>query len=115
MAFKGEPETSDLRDSTSLWFLDQLPKRDNVFAYDPVVPAEDIRSLGIQPVTLAEAFDSADAVVILNNHASFAKADIDSLLATMNKPAVLIDTWRNFNAMVFKRHPGIIYGGLGHD
>ncbi|MGE4503953.1 MAG: nucleotide sugar dehydrogenase, partial [Desulfovibrionaceae bacterium] len=25
LAFKGEPETSDLRDSTALWFLDELP------------------------------------------------------------------------------------------
>ena len=40
MAFKGTPETSDLRESTSLWFLDKLPKKQNIYAYDPVVNAK---------------------------------------------------------------------------
>lgn len=113
MAFKGEPETSDLRDSTSVWFLDRLPKKQNVCAYDPVVSDDEISTLGIRSVSLEDAFDQADAVVILNNHRSYYTWDLSSLLPTMNTPAVVLDTWGHFRPLYFRRHPNIIYGGLG--
>lgn len=114
MAFKGDPETSDLRDSTSVWFLDKLPRKDNVCAYDPVVADADLAGLGIAPVGLEEAFDQADAVVILNNHVSYGTWDLPALLARMNTPAAFIDTWNTFRPVFLKRHPGILYGGLGN-
>lgn len=115
MAFKGEPETSDLRGSTSLSFLSQLPNKNNVRAYDPVVSDDDIKGLGIKPVSLGEGFSGADAVVVLNNHRSYARWDLKALLASMDSPAVFIDTWYNFNPLDLKNHNGILYGGLGND
>lgn len=115
MAFKGYPETSDLRDSTSVWFLDQLPDKRIVWAYDPVVADEDLSDLGITPASLENTFKGADAVVILNNHKSYGAWNIHGLLHSMNKPAVLIDTWYNFDPMLFKQASGVLYGGLGND
>jgi len=115
MAFKGFPETSDLRDSTSLWFLEQLPDPSIVHVYDPVVPEPDLAALGVTPVSLEAAFQDADAVIILNNHKSYASWEIQGLLNTMNKPAVIIDTWYNFDPITFKTVEGILYGGLGND
>ncbi len=113
LAMKGAPETSDLRDSTSLWFLDCLPTKNNVFGYDPVVSPNDINGLGITPVTLQEAFQEADAVVILNNHRSYSNWNLHELLNTMNKIAVVIDSWNNIEPLYFKQQTGILYGGLG--
>jgi len=115
LAFKGEPETSDMRDSTSLRFLDLLPNKKVVYAYDPIVPKSNIESLGISSASLQEAFKDADAAVILNNHKSYCKWKIDKLLDSMNKPAVFIDTWHNYEPLTFKRQKGILYGGLGND
>jgi nucleotide sugar dehydrogenase len=115
MAFKGFPETSDLRDSTSVWFLDQMRDCNNLQAYDPVCTDEELASLEVKPVGMEEAFDGADAVVLLNNHKSYRKWNLSKLFSTMNKPAVFIDTWNNFNPVDMKQHAGILYGGLGND
>jgi UDP-N-acetyl-D-mannosaminuronic acid dehydrogenase len=115
MAFKGNPETSDMRDSTSVMFLKQLPNLSSVVAFDPVVPRRDLEGLGVRTVAAEEVFDGSDLVVILNNHRSYAKWPIHTLLDKMNKPAVFIDTWRVFDPITLKRIPGIIYGGVGND
>lgn len=115
MAFKGEPETSDLRDSTSLWVLDQMPDRSKVSVYDPIIKEADIRALGVQVKTLEGAFKNADAVVILNNHKSYSSINLSKMLALMNKPAVFIDTWNNFNPLQIKQHNDVLYGGLGNN
>ena len=115
LAFKGDPETSDIRESTSLWFIDKIQTKSNVYAYDPVVAREDIGKLGITPVSLEEAFHNADAVLFLNNHNSYTDIDLTALLNTMNKPAIIIDAWHIFEPLYFKRQEGILYGGLGND
>lgn len=115
MAFKGEPETSDLRDSTSLWMLNQLPNKSKVSVYDPIIKKEDIMALGVQAKSLKGAFKNADAVVILNNHKSYSQINLTKMLALMNKPAVFIDTWNNFNPLQIKQHNDVLYGGLGNN
>ena len=114
MAFKGHPETSDLRESTSVWLLNALESKEHVCAYDPIVDAAELTALGVKAVGLEEAFRNADAVVVLNNHKSYLKWDLSKLLALMNKPAVFIDTWHLFNPMVLNREKGIVFGGLGN-
>jgi len=114
MAFKGHPETSDLRDSTSVWFLNELESLKNVKAYDAVIDDEDLESLGIEATDLEGAFKDSDAVVILNNHKSYVKWDLSHLFSLMNKPAVFIDTLHNFNPILLKQEKGILYGGLGN-
>ena len=115
LAFKGNPETSDMRDSTSIRFLDLLPQKNNVCVYDPVISAPAIAKLGVRPVSLREGFKDADAVVILNNHHSYRDFNIFELTKLMRKPAVLIDTWHIFEPLDIKRMAGIIYGGVGND
>lgn len=114
-AFKGDPETSDLRDSTSLWFLDRLPNRANVIGYDPVVQPEELSALGITAGTVRECFTDTDAVVILNNHRSYRDLNVFALLKLMRRPAVFVDTWHVFNPIDIKRVEGILYAGVGND
>ena len=115
MAFKGDPETSDLRDSTSLWVLNELPDKSKVSVYDPVIGHAEIQALGVKPKTLEGAFTGADAVVILNNHKSYRSMNLTKMLSLMNKPAVFIDTWNNFNPLQIKQHNDVLYGGLGNN
>lgn len=115
LAFKGEPETSDLRGSTSLELLAQLPEIGQLRGYDPVVPAETIAELGLLPVSLEEAFEGADALLVLNNHASYTGWKLPTLLDRMRKPAIFIDCWHLFEPTVIKDVEGILYGGVGND
>jgi UDP-N-acetyl-D-mannosaminuronic acid dehydrogenase len=103
----------DLRDSTSLWFLEHLPNHKNIYAYDPIVKPEDIKKLGIKPVSLEQGFRNADAVVFLNNHQSYHNIDIFHYTSLMKKPAVFIDTWHLFEPLDVKSIDGIVYGGIG--
>jgi len=116
IAFKGVPETSDMRESTSLKVLELLKKTTaSIRVHDPIVPKRELARLGIEPVDLEGAFDGADAVIILNNHHSYSNWNLPSLLERMRHPAIFIDTWHIFEPADIKMFKGIIYGGLGND
>ncbi len=113
-AFKGEPETSDLRDSTTLWFLEALRGRcAEIRGYDPVTPAADIAALGVAATGLREGFAGADAVFVMNNHRSYLSWDLPALLGSMNRPALFYDAWHLFPKMKILSRPGMLYAAVG--
>jgi UDP-N-acetyl-D-mannosaminuronic acid dehydrogenase len=116
-AFKGEPETSDIRDSTTLWFLDELKKyanADNIYGFDPVVDNEQLKHLGIKVCdTMEEGYSNADAILFLNNHRSYLDLDPFEICSKMNKPAIFYDAWRMFEKELFKNIEDIHYMGVG--
>ncbi|MGV0853933.1 UDP-glucose/GDP-mannose dehydrogenase family protein, partial [Mycolicibacterium phlei] len=76
MAFKGQPETSDLRGSMSIKVLDHLKKahpQAQVGVYDPVTPP-DVLAAEFPDETVytrfGDAVSGAHVVVIGNNHPS---------------------------------------------
>lgn len=113
-AFKGEPETSDMRDSTTLWFLDVLRRKcGDIRGYDPVVPPAEIADLGVSAVGLEEGFAGADAVFVMNNHRSYLSWDLPKLLGLMNRPALFYDAWHLFSKTKILARPGMLYGAVG--
>ena len=98
-AFKGNPETSDLRDSTTLWLVDELRKQgfNNLYGFDPVIDNSELEDIGIKTCSVADGFNSADAVLIMNNHLSYNKLDIINLSLSMNKKGLLYDAWSMFS------------------
>lgn len=96
-AFKGDPVTDDLRDSTSLWFLDALKTRTtNIVGYDPVIKNETLKKItGIELVeNHVDGFKNADCVVILNNHKDYGDWKFKELIGHMNQPSIIFDAWR---------------------
>lgn len=116
-AFKGVPETSDLRDSTTIWLLDELKKYvkgENIYGYDPVVDNEDLRKLGVNVCeTMEEGYKNADIILFMNNHPSYLELDMYDIIAKMNKPAVFYDAWRMFEKEVFSELGHIHYMSVG--
>ncbi|WP_161539732.1 nucleotide sugar dehydrogenase [Paramagnetospirillum kuznetsovii] len=114
-AFKGEPETSDLRESTTLWLLDHLRSCGvaNIRGYDPVVGATELAALGIETMPPEQGFAGADIVLLMNNHRSFTHLAVLDLLNRMNKPSVFFDAWHMFDRSEIERVPGITYAGVG--
>ncbi|HCA42281.1 MAG TPA: nucleotide sugar dehydrogenase [Bacteroidetes bacterium] len=112
-AFKGEPETSDIRNSTTIDFLDILKKYNyNIYGYDPVADKSDIENLGVKFVEYVEGFKNADCVCIMNNHRSYSNLDIFNLLELTNKPSIYADYWNIFPSFEIKKIEGIRYLGL---
>ena len=114
-AFKGEPETSDTRESTTLWFLDELKKyASNIYGFDPVVDNEQLKHFGVKVCnTMEEGYSNADVILFLNNHRSYLDLDPFEICSKMNKPAIFYDAWRMFEKELFKNIKGIHYMGVG--
>lgn len=115
-AFKGKPETSDMRDSPTIIVMKELQKAGcKIVGFDPIVAPEKITALGVEVTNIDDGFRKADAVLLMTNHRSFESLDILRLLPTIKLPGVFIDGWHIFKPADMKKIPGIVYGGVGND
>lgn len=100
-AFKGRPETDDVRGSTAKPILeavkDKFPHATYV-GYDPVVDRHDIETFGVYPEDdLNAAFKDTNLVIIMNNHPAFEKMSLEDLASEMATPGVIYDFWNLYD------------------
>jgi len=112
-AFKGEPETSDVRQSPTLHVIKELKSDFQIFGHDPVVPKEIIENTGAISCSLEEGFKNANCVIIMNNHKFYRNLDIIELLKNSSKPCIFVDCWRLYDKKMFLDSPNIEYSGVG--
>jgi UDP-N-acetyl-D-mannosaminuronic acid dehydrogenase len=97
LAFKGYPETGDIRNSTAIEIAELFkPNVNAVYAFDAVAEFTEIAEYGLTPVNLPQGFKDIDAVLFLNNHKYFEKLNIYDMVRTMNTNAVVFDGWNLF-------------------
>jgi nucleotide sugar dehydrogenase len=112
-AFKGQPDTSDMRHSTTLDLLPYLKEAGfEIYGYDPVVDGAEIEKLGVKYVEVEEGFDQASAVLVMNNHRSYPNLDLFTLASSMKKPGLFFDGWHMFQRREIEQISGIQYEGL---
>ncbi|MBF0270609.1 MAG: nucleotide sugar dehydrogenase [Magnetococcales bacterium] len=115
-AFKGDPETADLRDSTTLWLLRELKAyapQCRIQGYDAVVMDSEISALGVEPVALPQGFDGVNVVIIANNHPSYRKWDLLDMAERLARPALVYDGWRILDRDSVMTLDGVGYMGVG--
>lgn len=94
-AYKGRPETDDLRGAPCERLLPFLRDRvGEIVGHDFVVPPAHIEALGVRAVGLAEGFTGAHAAILLNDHPRYGDVDAADLVVRMAEPALVYDTWR---------------------
>ncbi|MFI1170247.1 nucleotide sugar dehydrogenase [Streptomyces melanogenes] len=94
-AYKGRPETDDLRGAPYERLLPFLRSRvKEIVGHDFVVPPARIEALGVRAVGLTEGFTGAHAAILLNDHRGYGEVDAADLVARMADPALVYDTWR---------------------
>ena len=117
IAFKGQPETDDLRGTMAKPIFIELKKEfpnSTFHCYDPIVSKTNILNFGLEPVTaIADAFTNADIVIILNNHKTFYDMDIETLSSTMKSNAVIYDFWNCFRSAELHLSGDVRYIALG--
>lgn len=92
MAFKGCPETDDLRDSTSLAAIAQLKELGQKFRiWDPVIDKETLKAYG-DTVDEERIGQDASGIIILNNHRYYAQLNWPKIAARMKK-TIIYDGW----------------------
>lgn len=114
IAFKGEPETSDLRHSVAVQIGHTLAGMNvQVQVWDAVASHNSLRAIGLEPVaSLVGAAEQADAILILNNHRNNVPAGI---LASNGKAGKLIfDGWSLLDGREIERIPGYVYATMGY-
>jgi len=113
LAFKGNPETGDLRDSSAIAIARLLQEQVNaVYGYDPVALKEDITAMGLIPASLPEDFREKDVVLFLNNHKNFEKVDAFGMVRAMRDRPVILDGWNMFNKEDILNSRPSVYMGL---
>jgi len=113
-AFKGEPETDDLRGSPTIGLISLIKEANikNIFGHDFIVSNENIKSLGVEPCSIEEGFKDADVVILMNNHKNYGDVDMENLVNTTNMGALIFDGWQI--AANLKENQHIKYESLGY-
>jgi len=98
LAFKGNPETSDLRGTLAKSLVDNIisiNSNASIFGHDPSVNKEESKAyLGIEQV---ESFDlvlqDADLIFIQNNHFYYSSLNLQSVANKVNFGCLIYDFW----------------------
>jgi UDP-N-acetyl-D-mannosaminuronic acid dehydrogenase len=96
-AFKGRPETDDLRGSPAFDIVKQIreafPKAD-LSGWDPIVPKQVVASaFCLHGLASSEYVAESSLLVFMNNHPSLKGLDLRLLSGRMNKPGLIYDFW----------------------
>ena len=117
LAFKGRPETSDLRGTPAIPVIAALRKAfplAQIWGHDPAVPEEDIAALGIEvAVHVKQAFANTAIVIFQNNNSGFEQLPLAELSEMMAPHAIIYDCWTQFEPSQIALRSDVQYGGLG--
>jgi nucleotide sugar dehydrogenase len=113
LAFKGYPETSDLRNSPSIEVANLFKgKVKNLYGHDPIAGDEDLSHYGLIPVNIPEGFNDIDVVLFLNNHKKFEKISVFEMTRKMNDLPIVFDGWNIFHREGILSAKPSVYMGL---
>ncbi|MCE7008385.1 nucleotide sugar dehydrogenase [Kibdelosporangium philippinense] len=113
-AYKGHPPTDDMRGTPIASMMPVFTEAGiRVLGHDPLVLPRVIREYGGEPVTLAEGFQSAEAVLVITDHPDYKVLDIDGLLRS-GTVRVVYDSWRILDADKITGR-GVHYAALGYE
>jgi UDP-N-acetyl-D-mannosaminuronic acid dehydrogenase len=113
VAFKGIPETKDIRGSVSIDLFNKVSKLVNsVFAWDAIISSDELATMGFEVMeSLKIAVHNADMVLIMNNHPD----NVDSsMYAAPKHGKLLFDGWNQLNLLEVEKVPGLIYSTMGY-
>lgn len=113
-AYKGWPPTDDMRGTPIAEMMPLFRAAGlEVRGHDYLVRSEVIQQYGGLPMSVEEAFEGADAVLLITNHPSYAQLELPSLLPRLRRPGLIYDSWRILDGKAVQA-AGLRYAGLGY-
>ena len=94
-AYKGVPQTDDVRGSAVLDILPMLKQLGcrGLYGHDFIVSEGMIASLGATPISLEDGIKKCQIILILNNHPQYAEMDFHLLLDNQEDKKMIYDLW----------------------
>ncbi|TCO61932.1 nucleotide sugar dehydrogenase [Actinocrispum wychmicini] len=94
MAYKGRPETDDVRGAASTTVARLLGGNVKTLAgHDFLVPDHVVRGLGFEPAGLEGGLHDADGALLLVDHPRYRDITADQVRALMRGPRLILDMW----------------------
>ena len=115
IAFKGLPETSDLRGSVAIDVLNALKGMvGKISGWDAIIQSEDIYKAGFEIVDdLDDAIKQSDIILILNNHPANVYPGIYNSTNQNNK-RLIFDGWHQLDKVEIEKSTGLTYSTMGY-
>lgn len=116
IAFKGIPETSDIRGSASVELLKILGNPNNLSIKDYVIDTNQLTHLNIDIVedSVGTIVKNYDAIIYMNNHHKNTTENVLTNLKNINKPFLFFDGWNMFNQVEVESIDHISYSTMGY-
>jgi UDP-N-acetyl-D-mannosaminuronic acid dehydrogenase len=118
LAFKGVPETSDLRGSMSIKVIENILKvfpKAILYGYDRLLTKKEVQNLSIKySPSISNAMKEAHLVLILNNHNDFQKFKVSNKTNLMKKNSIVYDFWNTMDIDQANFTEGVNYISLGN-
>lgn len=113
MAFKGIPETNDLRGSASMELINKLENKVNkIFVWDAIVSKDKLNLNNLLFIEkLNDHIEISDALIFMNNHPDNRKINF---LNINNKELLVFDGWAQFDSRELEKIKGITYSTMGY-
>ena len=99
LAFKGKPETGDVRNSSAVEIYHLLKSyTKNIFGHDPVASFQEIKDVGVTSVEFDEGVINSDVILFLNNNEFYERLDMFDLVRKLGENPIVVDGWKIFRA-----------------
>ncbi|MGB9876038.1 MAG: nucleotide sugar dehydrogenase [bacterium] len=113
LAFKGRPETNDIRNSAGVEVIKLLLNQNFVvYGFDPALKEEIIFKTGALSEPLEKAVREADLIIIANNNRFFEREDFWETLSQKKEDCFILDGWGLSGKRKLK---GLIKLGIGNE
>ena len=113
IAFKGIPETNDLRESVSIELINKLKSKVNkIFVWDAIISKDELIQKNLLFIeNLDDHIEISDALIFMNNHPKNRKINF---LKKFKKELLIFDGWGQFDYRELEKIKGITYSTMGY-
>jgi UDP-glucose 6-dehydrogenase len=118
LAFKGIPETNDVRGTTAVPLIHNIRKNfrtAKIYGYDFNIDPDFYKNYSIRKCSsIKSIFLKTDLLIFHNNNKKFSKFNLKLFSNLMNKNSLIYDLWNNFSSKDLVLNNNVSYTGFGN-
>lgn len=118
LAFKGIPETNDVRGTTAVPLIHNIRKKfrtAKIYGYDFNIDPDFYKNCSIKKCgSIKNIFLKTDLLIFHNNNKKFSKFNLKLFSNLMNKNSLIYDLWNNFSSKDLVLNNNVSYTSFGN-